>query len=48
MQRRCNLPYFILYSVVFLGLTALMIGVDAHAQIAFVSDRDGRNLRDGR
>ena len=35
MQRRYNLVYFAL------GLTLLMIGVDAQAQIAFVSDRRG-------
>ncbi len=28
-------------SVVLLGLTTLMVGIDAQAQIAFVSDRDG-------
>ena len=41
MQRKYNLAHFILTSVVALGLTLLMVGVDAHAQIAFVSDRDG-------
>ena len=37
MQRKYNLTYFVFA----LGLTLLMIGVDVHAQIAFVSDRDG-------
>ena len=41
MQRRCNLACFILSSVVLLGLTMLMVGVNAQAQIAFASDRDG-------
>ena len=41
MQRRYNLAYFILTSVVALGLTMLMIGVNVHAQIVFMSDRDG-------
>ena len=56
MQRRYTLAHFILASVVVLGLTMLMIGVDAHAQIAFVSgknkkadiyvmDADGGNAR---
>ena len=43
MQRRYNLAYFILAGVVFLGLMPLMVDVDAHAQIAFVSDRDGND-----
>ena len=38
MQRRYNLA---LATVVLLGLTVLMIGVDAQAQIAFVSNRSG-------
>ena len=41
MQRRYNLAYFILASVVALGLTPLIVCVDAQAQIAFASDRDG-------
>ena len=41
MQRRYNLAYFILPSVVALGLASLMMGVDAQAQIAFVSNRHG-------
>ena len=40
MQRRYNLTHFLLASVVVLGLTLLMVCVDAQAQIAFVSDRD--------
>ena len=41
MQRRYNLAYLILASVVALGLTLLMVCVDAQAQIAFASNRDG-------
>ena len=41
MQRRYNLAYFILASVVVLGLTPLMVGADPQAQIAFTSERDG-------
>ena len=41
MQQRNNRRYFVLASVVLLGLTVLMIGVDAQAQIAFESNRDG-------
>ena len=41
MQRRYNLTHLILASVIVLGLTLLMVCVDAQAQIAFVSDRDG-------
>ena len=41
MQRRYNLAHFILASVVVLGLTPLMVCVDAQAQITFVSQRDG-------
>ena len=55
MQRRYNPAYFVLASVILLGL-ALTIGVDAQAQIAFVSrqnkksdiyvmDDDGQNPR---
>ena len=40
MQRKYNLTHFILTSVVVLGLTLLMVCVDAQARIAFVSDRD--------
>ena len=43
MQRRYNLTHFLLASVVVLGLTLLMVCVDAQAQIAFVSDRDGNS-----
>ena len=39
MQRKYNHTYFVFG----LGLTMLMIGVDTHAQIAFVSDRDGHS-----
>ena len=41
MQRRYNLAHFVLAIVVALGLTSLMVAVDAQAQIAFVSQRDG-------
>ena len=41
MQRGYNLAHFILAGVVVLGLTPLMVVVDAQARIAFVSDRDG-------
>ena len=41
MQRRYSLTHLILASVVALGLTPLMVVVDAQAQIAFVSHRDG-------
>ena len=41
MQRRDNLAHFILAIVIVLGLTLLMVCVDAQAQIAFVSHRDG-------
>ena len=42
MHRRDNLAHFILAGVVVLGLTPLMVCVDAQAQgrIAFMSDRD--------
>ena len=45
MQRRYNLAHFILAGVVVLGLTPLMVVVDAQAQgrIAFMSDRDGND-----
>ena len=41
MQRRYNLTHFILAGVVVLGLTPLMVVVDAQAQIVFMSNRDG-------
>ena len=41
MQQRGNLACLILVSVVVLGLTPLMVLVDAQARIAFVSHRDG-------
>ena len=41
MQRRENLTHLILANVVVLVLTSLMVAVDAQAQIAFMSDRDG-------
>ena len=41
MQRRCNLAHLILGGVVALGIMPLMAVVDAQAQIAFVSNRDG-------
>ena len=41
MQWRYNLTHFLLASVVVLGLTPLMLCVEAQAQIAFMSDRDG-------
>ena len=41
MQRRYRLGHFLLASVVVLGLTPLMVCVDAQAQITFVSNRDG-------
>ena len=42
MKRRDNLTHLILASVVVLGLTPLMVCVDAQAQIVFASDRDGQ------
>ena len=41
MHRRYNLTHFILAGVVVLGLTPLIVDVDAKAQIAFVSEQDG-------
>ena len=41
MQRKDNLVYFLLAGTVVLVLTSLMVCVEAQAQIAFVSDRDG-------
>ena len=42
MHRRYNLTHFILAGVVVLGLTLLMLSVDAQAQIVFASDREGQ------
>ena len=41
MQRRYNLPHLILAVVMVLVLTPLMVVVNAQAQIAFASERDG-------
>ena len=41
MQRRYSLAHLILASVVALGLTPLMVCVDAQARIAFSSEREG-------
>ena len=41
MQRRYNLTHFLLASVIVLVLTLLMVCVNAQAQIAFFSRRDG-------
>ena len=41
MHRSSKLGHLILVSVVALGLTSLMIDIDAQAQIAFSSERDG-------
>ena len=41
MQRRNNLAHLILAGVIVFGLTPLMVCVDAQAQIAFASNRDG-------
>ena len=41
MQRRDTLARMILASVIILGLTPLMVVVEAQAQITFMSDRDG-------
>ena len=41
MQRKDKLKYLILAGVIVLGLTLLMVAVDAQAQIAFMSGRDG-------
>ena len=40
MQQRDNPVHFILIGVVVFGLTLMMMGVDAQAQITFSSDRD--------
>ncbi len=42
MRRRDNLAHLILVSVVALDLTLLMVVVETHAQIAFMSDRNWR------
>ena len=41
MRRRYNLTHLILASIVVLILTLLIEAVDAQAQIAFISMRDG-------
>ena len=41
MYRRYNLAHSILAIVIALGLTPLMVCVNVHAQIAFMSRRDG-------
>ena len=41
MRRKYNFAHLILAGVVFLGLTPLIVCVDAQAQITFVSHRDG-------
>ena len=41
MQQRYNLAHFLLAIVFMLGLTSLMVCVDAQAQIAFLSRRAG-------
>ena len=41
MHRRENLTHLILANVVVLVLTPLMVAVEAQAQIAFMSNRDG-------
>ena len=41
MQRRYSLAHLILASIIVLVLTLLMVCVDAQAQIAFSSNRDG-------
>ena len=43
MQRRYSLIHLILGIVVALGLTPMMVAVDAQGQIAFTSNRDGNN-----
>ncbi len=47
MHRKSNLTHLILASVVILGLTLLMVDVEAQGQIAFSSNRDG-HVRNGR
>ena len=46
MQRRYGLVHFLLAIVVALGLTLLMVCVDAQAQIVFISHRDGHFRKD--
>ena len=41
MERRYSLAHLILAGVIVFGLTLLMVCVDAHAQIVFMSHRDG-------
>ena len=41
MQWKYSLAHLILTSIVVLGLTLLIVCVDAQARIAFASDRDG-------
>ena len=41
MHRRYNLAHFLLAGVIALGLTLLVVVVDAQAQIAFTSNRTG-------
>ena len=41
MQRKYSLAHLTLAIVVVLGLTPLMVDIEAQAQIAFISDRDG-------
>ena len=43
MHRRCDLAHLILAVVIVLSLTFLMVCVDAQAQIAFSSNRDGNH-----
>ena len=43
MQRRYNLTHLISASIIVLGLTPLMVCVDAQTRIAFVSERDGNH-----
>ena len=40
MQRRYNPAHFLFASIAVLGLTPMMVCVDAQARIAFMSDRD--------
>ena len=43
MQQRAAFAHLILIGVVVLGLTLLVVVVEAQAQIAFVSDRTGNS-----
>ena len=47
MHRRYSIAHLILAIVVVLGLTPLMVVVDAQAQIVFMSDRDWKRLAVG-